>query len=75
VITTLGLLRFEPESREMVLSSVHPGVTVEQVVANTGWPLRLAPDITETPVPTLAELSILRRFDPQGFWTGDRAES
>jgi glutaconate CoA-transferase subunit B len=75
VITTLGLLRFEPESREMILTSVHPGVSVEQVLANTGWPLRLAPDVTETPVPTPAELAILRRFDPQGFWTGDRAEA
>jgi len=31
--------------------------------------------VAETPIPTPAELSILRRFDPQGFWTGDRAES
>jgi len=70
VITTLGVLRFDPETREMVLASVHPGVAVEQVVQNTGWPLRVAPDVARTPEPTPAELAMLRRFDPQGFWTG-----
>jgi glutaconate CoA-transferase subunit B len=69
VITTMGLLRFEPDSREMILASIHPGVTVEQVLANTGWPLKVAPDVTETPIPTETELAILHRFDPEGYWT------
>ncbi len=70
VITTLGVLRFDPETREMVLASVHPGITIEDVKTNTGWPLRVAPDVTETPAPTKEELVILRRYDPKGFWTG-----
>ncbi|MBE7554670.1 MAG: CoA-transferase [Anaerolineales bacterium] len=70
VITTLGVLRFDGETREMVLASTHPGVTVAQVLANTGWPLRVAAEVTETPAPTEAELAMLRQFDPQGFWTG-----
>ena len=70
VITTLGVLRFDPETCEMILASVHPGVTVEQVMASTGWALRAAPQVTQTPEPTAEELVILRRFDPQGFWTG-----
>ncbi len=69
VITTLGVLRFDSETREMVLNSVHPGVTVEEVLENTGWPLRVAPEVTETPKPTEAELAMLRQFDPEGFWT------
>jgi len=69
VITTLGVLRFDPETREMVLASTHPGITVEEVVGNTGWPLKVAPDVTQTPAPTEAELAMLRQFDPQGFWT------
>jgi glutaconate CoA-transferase subunit B len=69
VITTLGVLRFEAETREMVLTSTHPGVTVEEVVASTGWPLAVAPNVTETPAPTEGELAMLRQFDPQGFWT------
>jgi glutaconate CoA-transferase subunit B len=54
----------------MILASTHPGVTVEQVIENTGWPLKVAPNITETPPPTSAEVAMLRQFDPQGFWTG-----
>jgi len=70
VITTLGVLSFDPESREMVLTAVHPGSSVEEVKANTGWPLRVAPDLKQTPAPTAVELKILRQFDPEGFWTG-----
>ncbi len=70
VITTLAVLRFDPETKEMLLASTHPGVTVEGVLENTGWPLRVAPVVTETLAPTEGELAILRRFDPQGFWTG-----
>ena len=73
VITTLGVLRFDPDTGEMVLASVHPGVTVEQVLASTGWPLRVAAQVTQTPEPTAEALAILRRLDPQGFWTGRRA--
>ncbi|GIK39220.1 MAG: 3-oxoadipate--succinyl-CoA transferase subunit B [Chloroflexota bacterium] len=69
VITTLGVLRFDPETREMTLASTHPGVTVAQVLANTGWPLAVAPQVTETLAPTEAELAMLRQFDPQRFWT------
>jgi len=71
VITTLGLLRFEPDSKEMVLVAVHPGVSVDAVLENTGWPLKIAQNLRTTPAPTAAELNILARFDPDGFWTGD----
>jgi glutaconate CoA-transferase subunit B len=70
VITTLAILRFDPEMKEMILTSVHPGLTVEDVKANTGWSLKIAEVVTETAVPTPTELAILTRFDPRGFWTG-----
>ena len=54
----------------MVLASTHPGVTVEEVRAETGWPLRVAPDVGETAPPSADELAVIRRFDPEGFWTG-----
>ncbi len=71
VITTLGVLRFDATSKEMILHSVHPGVTVEDVKAATGWALQVATDVCETPPPTASELQLLRAFDPQGFWTSE----
>ena len=40
--------------------SIHPGVTREEIQANTGWPVRYASDVTETPAPTDQELTVLR---------------
>jgi glutaconate CoA-transferase subunit B len=69
VITTLGILGFAPDTHEMWLRSWHPFTTPEEVRANTGWELHLAPDAHETPAPTEDELRIIRECDPQGFWT------
>ena len=71
VITTLGVLNFNPDTQEMVLSAVHPGVSVEQVLDNTGWPLKVADHVNQTPVPTVEELQMIHRFDPDGYWTGE----
>jgi glutaconate CoA-transferase subunit B len=68
LITTLGVFGFEDE--EAVLRSVHPFTTVEEVERNTGWPLRVAADLSLTPAPTAEELRIIRGYDPEGFWTG-----
>jgi glutaconate CoA-transferase subunit B len=70
VITTLGVLRFDSATCEMVLSATHPGVTVEQVCQNTGWPLKIADDLEVTPAPTALELEMIRKFDPAGYWSG-----
>ncbi len=70
VITTMGVLQFDPQSREMILVSVHPGISQETVQDNTGWPLQIAEELTQTPKPTENELAMLRRFDPQRYWTG-----
>jgi glutaconate CoA-transferase subunit B len=69
VITTKGILRFDSETKEMILNAVHPGVTVEEILRNTGWDLRLAQKIEKTKPPTRSELRIIRRYDPHGFWT------
>lgn len=68
VITTKAVLRFG-EDGEAYLASVHPGVAVEDVIANTGWKLRVAPDIGTTPEPCAAELQAIRDYDKDGFWT------
>lgn len=68
VITTKAVLRFG-EDGEARLASVHPGVTVEDVVANTGWKLRVLDNVAETPSPSTAELQAIREYDREGFWT------
>ncbi len=60
VITDLGVLEPDPESRELVLTAVHPGVSAGQARDATGWDLRVAPDVGTTPPPATAELAALR---------------
>jgi glutaconate CoA-transferase subunit B len=60
VITDLGVLEPDPQTCELTLVAVHPGVTPEQVQAATGWDLRIAADLAQTAQPTEEELSVLR---------------
>ncbi len=68
-ITTMGLLRFRPDTHEAYLDSYHPGTSVEEVRVNTGWDLLVGEGVRETPPPTARELRIIREYDPEGFWT------
>jgi glutaconate CoA-transferase subunit B len=69
LITTLGVLRFDPSTREAFLASYHPFTTPAELKANTGWALRVAEDCAPTPPPTPDELRLIREADPHGFWT------
>jgi glutaconate CoA-transferase, subunit B len=60
VITDLGVLRLDRDERELVLTRVHPGVTVDRVRAETGWDLRVAEDLEATDPPSEEELRVLR---------------
>jgi glutaconate CoA-transferase subunit B len=60
VITDLGILTPDPATKELTLTSLHPGVTVEQAIAATGWPLKVATKLDATAEPTGAELRVLR---------------
>lgn len=62
VITDLGILEPHPETRELELTSIHPGIAVDKVKAACGWPLKIAERMVETPLPTNLELSTLREF-------------
>jgi glutaconate CoA-transferase, subunit B len=62
VITDLGVLEPDAQTCELTLTSVHPGVKLDQVLAQTGWPLRVAASLGQTPPPTQEELTVLRRL-------------
>jgi glutaconate CoA-transferase, subunit B len=65
VITELGILAREGVGEELRLIAVHPGVTVEQVRAATGWDLKVAESVGTVPPPSAAELRLLREdVDP-----------
>ncbi len=62
VITDLGVLRPDPDSCELTLMQVHPGVTAEHAREQTGWPLRASEELEETEAPSDDELTELRRL-------------
>lgn len=66
LVSDLG--QFDFEGGELRLVSLHPGVTIEQVQAKTGFPLRISPELVETSLPSEEELRLLRQeIDPLGI--------
>jgi glutaconate CoA-transferase, subunit B len=68
VITSKAVLRFGDDG-EAYLASTHPSVDIEDVLRNTGWPLRVSEEVTSTPEPNAQELKAIREYDKDGFWT------
>jgi len=60
LITDLALWEPNPETKEMTVVSIHPGVTREQIQGSTGWKVAFADKVVETPVSTARELEVLR---------------
>jgi acyl CoA:acetate/3-ketoacid CoA transferase beta subunit len=68
VVSNLGVFDFETPDHSMRLASLHPGVTLEEVVENTGFELVVGSDVPETRHPSDEELRIIREvLDPEGF--------
>ncbi len=67
VVSNLGVFDFATPDKVMRLASVHPGVTVDDVIAATGFALVVPDDVPETRMPTPEELELLRTvLDPSG---------
>ena len=67
VITNLAVLDFDTPDHRMRLVSVHPGVSVDEVVANTGFELVVAEDTPVSRGPDAAEAAAIERLDPRGL--------
>ncbi len=68
VVSNLGVFDFETPEHTMRLRSVHPGVSVDQVVESTGFSLVVPDDVPESRAPSDEELRIIREvLDPEGF--------
>ncbi len=73
LVTTMAVIRYRRDTREPYLSSFHPGLSPDQVQAETGFRLDIA-DATETLPPTKHELEILRNaVDPEGIFLGNHS--
>ncbi len=70
VVTTLGILGFDPESKRMLIEATHPGVSVADIKTNTGFELLEAPRIDTTEPPAQDELAMLRALDPERRFLG-----
>lgn len=64
VITDMGVFRFDEEEKEMVLTTTHPGVSIDDVRAEVQWDLRVAETVETTAEPTRGEVATLRAIDP-----------
>jgi len=64
LITNKAVLRFDKSTGEAYLATYHPDVTVDEVVDNTPWDLKIADDVRETDPPTQEELEAIRFLDP-----------
>jgi len=72
VITQLGVFGFHAVSKQMQLIALHPGVSVEEVQANSEFPILLPETITYNEPPTPAEQRLLREIDPAGMVIGGK---
>ncbi|HSG25267.1 MAG TPA: CoA-transferase [Anaerolineales bacterium] len=69
VVSTLALMDFDPDTCRMRLKSLHPGVTVDEVTASTGFDLVIPQEVGQNAPPSKEELRLLREeIDPTGFY-------
>jgi glutaconate CoA-transferase subunit B len=70
VVTTLGILGFDPDTKRMRVDALHPGVSLDTIRANTGFELGEAKEILITEPPSDDELAMLRALDPDRRFLG-----
>jgi acyl CoA:acetate/3-ketoacid CoA transferase beta subunit len=68
VVTNLCQMDFDPQTKRIRLATVHPSVTVDQVVENSGFDLMIPKNVPTTDFPTIEELNLLRAIDPTGIY-------
>jgi acyl CoA:acetate/3-ketoacid CoA transferase beta subunit len=74
VITDKAVMGFDEASKKMKVISIHPGVTREELVQNTGFPLIVPENVKTTAAPTREQLRWIREvIDSDGLYTGEKA--
>ncbi len=73
LITQKCIFRFDPESKEMYLDALFPGVTVEDVKAMVDWDLKVSPSVKTVQPPKQTIVDLIRRLDPKGIMLGAKS--
>lgn len=71
VITTMGVFRFDEETKEMYLEKIHPGVKLEDIKASVQWDLAVSPNLEVTEPPTEEQVLVMRTLDPVMVYLGN----
>ena len=66
VISNLAVMNFKNPERAMQIQYYHPGHTVDEIKENTGFDLKVAPDVAETPAPTQDIIKLIEEIDRDG---------
>ena len=68
VVTNLCQMDFDPATKRIRLATIHLGVSIQQVLENTGFDLIIPENVPTTEPPTCEELALLRTIDPHGIY-------
>lgn len=67
VVTDLGVFDWQGPDHSFRIRSLHPGITLDQVIENTGFPVHVDGDVPTTPAPTAEQMAIIEQLDPQNW--------
>ena len=70
VITQYGVYGFQPDTKRMYLKSLHPGIDVSEINANSSFEIIIPEHYETTPEPTVEDVALLRELDPNGMAIG-----
>jgi len=68
VVTDLGVYNFDKVTKEMILTSIHPGIEIKRVRENIGWKVKISDNLKTTQKPTENEIKMLRELDPNRIY-------
>ncbi len=68
LVSDMGVYSFDDETKEMVLESHHPGISVEEIREAVMWDLKVSDDVTETEKPTVEEVEFVENLDKEGMF-------
>ncbi len=69
LITTMGVFRFDNNDNSARLESIHPGIESSEIQDETGWDVTTGGTPHKTLEPSIEELALIRKIDPERFWT------